>query len=499
VIDLPSDMDGVIKRWYPAGVDEIASGRAADPVGVFVHGSSGAGVSTVDAQLDLWSVDGVDRAPDIESAAVVLFVLDASAPIGRTTLAALEPVLESTATGVLVNKVDAHRGWRDVVRSVTDSIAEFVPRAVDVAVMPTSALLAEKARAVQDPLTRTAMVEESGIRDVLDFVESAATQHTEVLRRRKYDAAVRHAAAGARQEIVRKARAVTSASNTAALRAERARLTDIRDRTRAERTAALRTGLQLARAESVHDVSEAVREFASSARESIDNAGRAELRHLQPEMTARLDAVASAVDARLSDRLRAIDTDLELSVELSSVTGSPLAHPEPSIRRGGVEDKMMIVLGASAGVGLSRLAVSPLSVVPALEIAVIPLSLVLGAFCAWWLVGSRKLVADRAHLRTWVADASAAARSTLEQRVLARILTAESAYSAAARETSRVAARAADTELERVEAELRVVSENRASVLAACDRDLAALDRGVERFTAGGRAEPETPPMRLNQ
>lgn len=143
---------------------------------------------------------------------------------------------------------------------------------------------------------------------------------------------------------------------------------------------------------------------------------------------------------------------------------------------------MMILVGASAGVGLGRIVMSPLSVVPALDIAVIPVSLVLGAVSAWWLVRSRTLVADRAHLRNWVADVSASARSGLEQGALARILATETAFSAAAHETSRSVALSADTELERVESELRAAAERRAAVLAGCDRDLATLDRGIERF-----------------
>lgn len=493
MIEVPSDVDSVVKRWFPAGVDLISAARDADPVGVFVMGTSGSGVSAVENQLDL--VEGVQlpRAPDPSSAAVVLFVLDASAPLGRGALADLAPVLESTSTGLIVNKIDVYRNWRDVARSVSEAITEFVPRAVDVTVWPTSAKLAERARIALDAKMRATLYEESGILDVHGFVSSAMAQHRDVVRERKYNAAVRHAAAGARREIVDKARAVTSASTTAGLRGERARLADIRDRTRADRAATLRTKIQFARSETVRDVGDAMRDFASSSRESIDLAGRAELRHLHEDLDARLAQTSSDLDSRLGDRMRDIDAALGLSAEVEASPPLTAPHSAPSIRRRGIEDKMMIFVGASAGVGLGRIAVSPLSMVPALDIAVVPVSLLLGALSAWWLVGSRKLVADRAHLRTWVADIAAAAKSSLEHGALARILSAESAFTSAVHETSRSAASAAEVELERVEGELRATAERRAAVLAACDRDLATLDRGVEKFGGSVRVGTSSP------
>lgn len=482
MIDVPSDLDSVVKRWFPAGVDLIAVAREADPVGVFVTGTSGAGVSAVETELDSIPDSSLQRAPDAESAAVVLFVLDASAPLGRGALAALAPVLESTATGVVVNKIDVHRNWRDVQQSVSKSVAEHVPRAVDVTFWPTSAKLAERARAAIDPRMRVTLYEESGILDVHGFAASAMARHRDVLREHKYNAAVRQAAAGARRQIVDKARAVTSSSTTAGLRAERARLSEVRDRTRTERAALLRSSMQLARSETVHDVGDTMRRFASWARESIDAAGRVELRHLHENLGVRLAQAVSDADLRVEERIRGVCAALELPAPGSAPPTPTVEQSPPGVRRRGIEDKTMIVVGASAGVGLGRIIVSPLTMVPALDIATLPVSLLLGALCAWWLVRSRQLVAERAHLRSWASDAVASARSSLEQTTLARIVSAETALSSALHETSRSAASATEVELARVEEQLRAAAERRAVVLAACDRDLASLDRGVEKF-----------------
>ena len=147
---------------------------------------------------------------------------------------------------------------------------------------------------------------------------------------------------------------------------------------------------------------------------------------------------------------------------------------------------------------LCETAMSPIEMVPALDIAVVPVSLVLGALCAWWLVRSRRLVADRAHLRAWVAEAAVSTKSAVEQSALGRILAAESVFFAASHQSARASAAAAESELERVEAELRAAAEQRAAVLAACDRDLMALERGLEKFDLPARTEPTGPRARLS-
>nr|WP_296770012.1 hypothetical protein [Rhodococcus sp. (in: high G+C Gram-positive bacteria)] len=480
--DVPADLDSVVRRWFTPGVDVIAEGKQAAPAGLFITGTRGSGVGAVSDELDAMAGAPVPRARDSASAAVVLFVLDAAAPLGRAALADLAPVLESTTTGLLINKTDVHRNWREVERAVSEAIGEHVPRSVDAAVLPTSAKLAERARIAVDPKMSAALAEESGIGEVLEFVKAALDQPNHVLRERKYNAAVRAAAEGARAAIVAKARAVTGVGATVGLRAERARLMAVRDRGRVERASALRTRLQLARSDTGHDIDERMREFSSAARESIDSAKRAELNHLGDRLSEQLADTVVDIEARVIGRLQAIDVDLGLSADLPVLVDRATVVAAPVPRRKNIEDKMMIVVGASAGVGLGRILVSPLSMLPALDIAVVPVSLMLGAVCAWWMVRSRRLVADRAHLRRWSADMAASAKSSLEQRSVSQLLGAETVFTAAAHSATRSASVDADKELERVDAELRAAADHRASVLAACDRDLLTLDRGIEKF-----------------
>lgn len=142
----------------------------------------------------------------------------------------------------------------------------------------------------------------------------------------------------------------------------------------------------------------------------------------------------------------------------------------------------MIVVGASAGVGLGRLVVSPMALVPAWAVANTVIALVLGGALAWWITRSRALVADRARLRGWTQESLARVRSSVEQHVLSRILDAESMLASAVATADRDAVARIDVALAEVDAELRRLADHRSALLSACDRDLSALERGLERF-----------------
>ena len=146
---------------------------------------------------------------------------------------------------------------------------------------------------------------------------------------------------------------------------------------------------------------------------------------------------------------------------------------------------MTIVLGASAGLGLGRFAVAPLANVPALEVAAMPLTLLIGAFGALWLTRSRAQIADRARLRQWATDALANLKAQLEQRALGRLLAVEAEIADTL--AARAAQRSSDVErrLATLDAEIR----RRAAERSACARDLAVLDRHL-RETAGTAAGP---------
>ena len=120
--------------------------------------------------------------------------------------------------------------------------------------------------------------------------------------------------------------------------------------------------------------------------------------------------------------------------------------------------------------------VAPLALLQAVDFALVPVSLLLGAAAAAWVVRVRRQLADGAHLRQWVADTLVDARAQLEQRVATALVDAEE------RLTDEVLASAAarmvetDRRVGELEAQLRQAAQRRPALLLACERDLAALE-----------------------
>ncbi len=138
-----------------------------------------------------------------------------------------------------------------------------------------------------------------------------------------------------------------------------------------------------------------------------------------------------------------------------------------------LDDRLALVLGASAGAGLGRIVATMLGAIP-VSVSVL-VTVMCGAMAAWWLVRLRRQLAHRDLMRRWVVDELTSLRADLEAWVRTMVFDAESAFGhdTAARER----ARAADLH-ERVavidERIRRRIGEQRARI-AACERDLAML------------------------
>lgn len=136
----------------------------------------------------------------------------------------------------------------------------------------------------------------------------------------------------------------------------------------------------------------------------------------------------------------------------------------------------MIAVGASAGFGLGRLIVSPFALVPALDYATVPLTLLLGATVAGWLAQARGQLADRSHLRQWIADSLVNVKAQLEQRVAAVLVDAEEQLTDHVVRSTTDRMVAADRRVGEIEAALKAAAARRPAQLAACERDLDTLE-----------------------
>lgn len=111
-----------------------------------------------------------------------------------------------------------------------------------------------------------------------------------------------------------------------------------------------------------------------------------------------------------------------------------------------------------------------------------------------WVIAARGLLRDRAVLERWVSEVVTALRGTLEERVAARVLAAESVFGSALAERDVTAAARLRDEVAALD---RAIAERRtaqARAVAADDRRLGAIGAELCRLRADGAPNRPTTP-----
>jgi hypothetical protein len=291
-------------------------------------------------------------------------------------------------------------GGAGVVAALRDRLAEVVPRLADA---PVYLLVDGPARLVAT-LSRPAG--QPGHRNALRVLETGLA-----LAQSRRAARQRHAA---RREL----------ATGQALDREGAELAAGLRELCVEWPKRLRTDLAEVRRSTSAELAGALRVLRDDARERLgqaDRAGRAGL----PE---QFRAAATELAGRVVDRMESGWTTVARSVD-----GAEWRRPElPVITLPGrpnrfpLEDRIMLLAGASGVLGFGRLALSSMAGAEArLGGVAMPavVGLVVGA--AWWLVRARRAVADRARLERWMAEVLADLRVALESMLTERALAAE--------------------------------------------------------------------------
>ncbi|MDF0529896.1 hypothetical protein P0W64_17845 [Tsukamurella sp. 8F] len=197
---------------------------------------------------------------------------------------------------------------------------------------------------------------------------------------------------------------------------------------KADRAAYLRSSVARSRAALLVESAEAFRTRADEARQAPCGPEPDELAEL-------IAATVSTLSARLAGHLRALyrgtfaGWDAQPAAPVPDVRVPAPAPPRQDRRR--AEDAALLLVGASAGLGLGRALTVPLDLVGSLRVAALPVSLVLGLVCAVWLLRVRRRAAARSARRAWAVDAVAAARQRTEHEIVAALVAAESAASLA--------------------------------------------------------------------
>ncbi|NKY60228.1 hypothetical protein HGA15_29635 [Nocardia flavorosea] len=410
------------------------------------------------------------------SGSVTMLVLDAGVVIGATEVDLVRRLSAAGSRVLLVlNGTHAHLDWQ----SVRDRSAELLAAAgLDCEIVPVSARLALAARTAAD----SALLDRSGLASLHARLAALTTDTTTVDTRRS--AAAAQVVAQTLDRIAQEEKLLAAGSEAEMLRAERARLLAERDGGRAVAVSTLRAQLNLARMDLLTQVGHRVRALHAEARtelDRLDRAGRVRFpERLRSAVAALTDTVDRDIAARLTElraRAAAAGPGAPDRAPVYRHDPAPTLGPDPQPRGRGVEDHLMIVVGASAGVGLGRLLVSPLALVPALDVATIPVTLLLGAGAAAWVVRARRQLADRDHLRQWVVDAVANVKAQLEQRAVTALVEAETELSDEMVRSAADRMLAVDRRVAELETALRRATSGQPGRLAACARDRQILEQ----------------------
>ena len=469
------------------GLDEVAVEHAThDDLGVPLLEELDLVVPARGPDPGSWPVDGATAA---------LVLADAAAPLGAEELDALARAAGRVDTVVFaLTRTEAHRGWRTVLEADRALVAEHVPRLAGAPWFPVSAELARRA-GTATPAAAEALRRRSGL---------AALQrelHRLVARRRRMLAeanALRLLAAGL-DGVAARADATRSALRAPAdgvgdLARRRDELLAARAALRRDHHTRWRADLAAARVAAADDLAARVRALATAMRGRIDDADRAGLAAIPRDLAAEVETLAAAVVEGLGTRLRGLVAatlaDLVPAGELPSLRVADLGVTErracvPPPRTRPAEDRLLVVAGASGGLGLSRLALLPLLAVPiapvALGAALVPVSVGLGLGAAGWVARARRLAADRAHLRQWTAEALAEVRGDLDRVLADALITTEREVTLALDAALEHRARDLDDALAAAERAVRHAGADRTAADRAAAHTAAEAREGRDR------------------
>jgi hypothetical protein len=393
--------------------------RTASPVagfqaGVVLAGELGADSAALRQALagELGGISVGRRAAVDALSAVGLFLIDPVAVVDAEDVRRLTELRSHAAAVALVcTRIDAFWDWPDALYASRE-LLDPDRRLPVFAVTAAGALDGDHGA--------------SGLPDLVAWIREQLSADAESLQRLASDSKTQAAIDSVRAEI--------RADESAGIARERELMVGRRDRGRIDRLHAVRVAAGRLRADLLAAVHSDSRAFGEAVAREVDRMrgrsdgfelwfrGQVERRaaRVRRNLAHELAAWEGIALAGLEDASAAADAD-PLDMRSRPLPCRPV--PTTAIRR---EDLMVVMLGASAGLGLGRLVVAPMAAVDTLQWVSMPLSLLLGFLVAGIVVRERRLAAARARLRGWAQDAVAELRAVLEQEVVAAIGAAES-------------------------------------------------------------------------
>ncbi|WP_410608849.1 dynamin family protein [Amycolatopsis sp. lyj-109] len=430
-------------------------------------------------------------------ATALLFVVDASAPFTTTELQFLRDVGERVETVVFaLTKVDMFRGWREIMEADKQLLREYAPRFADAVFHPVSARMFETAAKAPNEQMAAMLREKSGVAAIQTALQELLVGRSAMLG----EANTLRALSSALGELKAKLQAESRALSAGEAEAEQLR--ERRDQLQAERRSStrgwqlkLRGEVQRTRVEVSHESSRQMRDAQTHFRQLIDAAKRDELAALPQQVDIALQTTSQRISMLLSQRLNQV-TNVSLSelfspeeldvirAQFARAGGPPVVLRPPDKKPPTAEDKLLVFMGISGGVGAGKVAALPLAGVAILNPVVLPATIIIGLGAGWWMARTRKHAADKQHMKQWLVEAIADARSTLDQLVAEQLIEAEQQLSMALDEALGRRIDAIEAELKEVDKTIKMGAQERAKKIAVVSKRLKEVSDGRERAEA---------------
>ncbi|WP_328605410.1 dynamin family protein [Amycolatopsis sp. NBC_00345] len=427
-------------------------------------------------------------------ATALVFVVDASAPFTSTELQFLRDVGDRVETVVFVlAKVDMFRGWREILEADKQLLAQHAPRFADAVFHPVSARVFETAAKAPNEQVAAMLREKSGIATVQVALQELLVGRSAMLAEANTLRALSSALGGIKAKLQAESRALSAGE------AEAEQLRERRDQLQAERRTStrgwqlkLRGEVQRTRVEVGHESSREMRDAQTHFRQRIDAAKRDELAALPQQVDIALQTTSQRISMLLSQRLNHV-TNVALSelfsaeeldvirAQFARAGGPPVVLRPPDKKPPTAEDKLLVFMGISGGVGGAKIAALPLAGVAILNPVVLPATIIIGLGAGWWMARTRKHAADKQHMKQWLVEAIADARSTLDQLVAEQLIEAEQQLSMALDEALTRRIESIEAELKEVDKTIKMGAQERAKKIAVVAKRLRDATEGRDR------------------
>lgn len=432
------------------------------------------------------------------SGTALLFVVDASAPLTVGELTFLQNVGDRVETVIFaLSKVDQYRGWRQVLEANQGLLRDHAPRFGDATFYPVSARMYEMAAKAPNPEAAGMLRDRSGLPELAEAMQELVIGKAAMLAEANTMRAITTSLDEIRVQLAAEARALTTGADEAkVLRERKEELSAQRKSSTRGWQVKLRSEIQRTRIENTHEVSREMRDMQTWFRQAIDAADRDVLAGLPGQVDAALQLVSRRISYSVGLRLNKVgetvlidlfsrDELAVLQAQYARAGQPPVVLRSPEKRPGTSEDKLMIMMGISGGVGLGKLATLPLGFFGAaaagtLGVIVAPVTIVLGLGAGWWIARTRKHAQEKQHMKTWLSDAIADARSTLDQMVADQLIQAEQELSLALDDALGRRIGAIEEELREVDKAMRLGATERSKRLQVVNKQLAEVESGKE-------------------